>query len=84
MALRHSEHGCCWCRATNIPFRELLVQVGGTDLGRQEANTRLIAAAPRLLSQQSALPQHSGQWASLRQSSARLVKASRRVRGVNA
>lgn len=33
-----------------FPFRELLVQVGGTDLGRQEANTRLIAAAPRLLS----------------------------------
>lgn len=31
-----------------FPFRELLVQVGGTDLGRQEANTRLIAAAPEL------------------------------------
>ena len=31
-----------------FPFRELLVQVGGTDVGRQEANTRLIAAAPEL------------------------------------
>lgn len=32
-----------------FPFRELLVQVGGTDVGRQEANARLIAAAPELL-----------------------------------
>lgn len=27
-----------------FPFRELLVQVGGTDVERQEANARLIAA----------------------------------------
>ncbi len=32
-----------------FPFRDLLVQVGGTDVERQEANTRLIAAAPDLL-----------------------------------
>lgn len=45
-----------------FPFRELLVQVGGTDVGRQEANTRLIAAAPEMLAMLQELRECAAYW----------------------